>query len=66
MRYFDASSVEVGADGAELAVALGDTPVVAIFEWIEAFYNPQRRHSALGYLPPIDYENRHTPHQAVA
>jgi putative transposase len=32
----------------------------AIFEWIEAFYNPIRRHSALGNLSPIDYERRHT------
>jgi putative transposase len=28
----------------------------AIFHWIEAFYNPIRRHSTLGYLSPIDYE----------
>ena len=28
----------------------------AIFEWIEAFYNPIRRHSALGYLSPIQHE----------
>jgi transposase InsO family protein len=33
----------------------------AIFEWIEAFYNPIRRHSALDYLSPIDYERTHTP-----
>ena len=32
----------------------------AIFEWIEAFYNPTRRHSALDYLSPIDYERHHT------
>jgi len=38
----------------------------AIFEWIEAFYNPQRRHSSIKNLSPIDYEHRHTPTKAVA
>ena len=28
----------------------------SIFEYIEAFYNPKRRHSALDYLSPADYE----------
>jgi putative transposase len=28
----------------------------ALFHWIEAFYNPTRRHSTLGYLSPIDFE----------
>lgn len=28
------------------------------FEWIEAFYNLRRRHSSLGYLSPIDFENQ--------
>ena len=31
----------------------------AIFEWIEVFYNPQRRHSSVGMLSPIDYETAH-------
>jgi putative transposase len=38
----------------------------AIFEWIEAFYNPIRRHSALGYLSPIDYERVHTAAEIAA
>jgi putative transposase len=30
-----------------------------MFEWIEAFYNPTRRLSTLGYLSPLDYEAAH-------
>ena len=30
---------------------------VAIFEYVEAFYNRRRRHSRLGMLSPADYEN---------
>lgn len=29
-----------------------------IFEYIEVFYNRQRRHSSLGYLSPLDYESK--------
>jgi putative transposase len=32
----------------------------AIFEWIEGFYNPTRRHSALGYHSPAHYETINT------
>ncbi|MDR2256776.1 MAG: integrase core domain-containing protein [Arthrobacter sp.] len=31
----------------------------AIFEWIEALYYPHRRHSALGYRTPLEYEHLH-------
>jgi putative transposase len=31
---------------------------MAVFRFIDGFYNPSRRHSALGYLSPIDFERR--------
>jgi putative transposase len=39
---------------------------VAIFEYIEAFYNRTRRHSALGYESPVDYEAATMEEAAVA
>jgi putative transposase len=32
---------------------------LAIFEWIEAWYNPRRRHSYCGMFSPADYEAAH-------
>ena len=34
---------------------------MAVFEFIEGWYNPRRRHSALGYLSPVDYERNQLP-----
>ena len=31
----------------------------AIFEYIEGWYNPRRRHSTLGYLSPVEFERHH-------
>jgi transposase InsO family protein len=40
---------------------------MAVFAFIEGFYNRRRRHSAIGYLSPVDYERQHAaapgPHQ---
>jgi transposase InsO family protein len=33
------------------------------FDYIEVFYNQQRRHSTIGYLTPADFERRH--HAAI-
>jgi putative transposase len=32
---------------------------MAVFDFIEGFYNPRRRHSALDYDSPLDYERNH-------
>ena len=39
---------------------------LAVFDYVEAFYNPQRRHSALDYHSPMTYEKNHeTREQAL-
>ena len=38
---------------------------IAVFEFIEGFYNPRRRHSSLGYLSPIDYERHQTQQESI-
>ena len=38
----------------------------AMFEYLEIFHNRQRRHSALGMLTPIEFENVHFTRQPVA
>jgi len=34
---------------------------LAVFEYIEGWYNPHRRHSALDYESPTSYEKKHRP-----
>jgi len=38
---------------------------MAVFEFIEGWYNPRRRHSALEYESPISYEKKHALERAA-
>ncbi len=38
----------------------------ALFEYIEVFYNRQRRHSSLGYVSPVDFELAALPEKLAA
>jgi putative transposase len=29
-----------------------------VFDYIERFYNPKRRHSTIGYLSPMEFERQ--------
>ena len=37
---------------------------MAVFRFIEGWYNSRRRHSSLGYASPVAYEQNH--HEALA
>jgi putative transposase len=37
----------------------------AIFDYLEAFYNPIRRHSSLGNISPAEFEQRAAQNAAV-
>ena len=39
---------------------------MAIFSWLESWYNPYRRHSSLGYRSPDNYERHALQHMAEA
>jgi transposase InsO family protein len=34
---------------------------MAIFDFLEGWYNPHRRHPSIGYLSPMNYERRICP-----
>jgi len=38
---------------------------LAVFEWIEGWYNPHRRHSSLGRISPVNFERRHLQNKAA-
>ena len=43
-----------------------EAATTAIFEYLETFYNPKRRHQTLGYQSPIQYENNMKLQQTLA
>jgi hypothetical protein len=44
--------------GVGRAASLCRPPRTAIFEYIDGWYNPRRRHSTLGYRSPVQFEDR--------
>ncbi len=38
---------------------------MAVFEWLEGWYNPHRRHSSIGYLSPVNFERRQLAQKAA-
>jgi transposase InsO family protein len=39
---------------------------MAVFDYIEAFYHPRRRHSGIGYLSPAAFERSATAETIAA
>jgi transposase InsO family protein len=59
MESFFASLKKELVHGADFATR--QEARAAVVEYIEVFYNKQRRHSALGYVSPVEYEQSITP-----
>jgi putative transposase len=38
---------------------------MAVFEWLEGWYNPHRRHSSLGRISPVNFERRQLAQRAA-
>jgi hypothetical protein len=50
---------EVGCSGHSLSqTTTRYAHLAAVFDYIERFYNPKRRHSTLAYISPIEFERR--------
>jgi putative transposase len=53
--YFSRFKAELLQDGAFEGL---ENARLAIFEYIETYYNPIRRHSSLGYISPVAFERK--------
>jgi putative transposase len=62
--FWSTLKTETGLDEAEPISRRAAELIV--FDYIETFYNPTRRHSSLGYLSPVAYENQPTKNDSQA
>jgi transposase InsO family protein len=54
--FWSTFKTDTGLD--EIVFASRREAELAVFDYIETFYNPRRRHSSLGYLSPVAFENQ--------
>ena len=55
--FWSTFKTDTGLDVTVLATRL--EAELAAFDYIETFYNQRRRHSSLGFLSPVAFENKH-------
>ena len=53
--FFGTMKLELDLDG---VIGSRDFTRSTVFAWIEGWYNRVRRHSSLGYLSLVDFEER--------
>jgi putative transposase len=62
--FWSTLKTETGLDLA-IPISRGATELI-VFDYIETFYNPTRRHSSLGYLSPVAFEKQPTKNDIKA